>query len=325
MSILAACGLMIRGVEVSFLIIIVMTHIPVLEKETIALLNPRPGENFIDGTGGAGSHTLAILKAIAPGGRVLFVDWDASALERFRKRIQSEEPAFEEKAILVNDNFANVAKIAQRYGFFPADGILLDLGFSSLQVEESGRGFSFKRDEPLDMRYNSKFKNVDLTAGDIVNQYSEGELAEIFRKYGEEKFSRRIAKRIVEERKIKPIRTTFQLVEVIKGAVSYRYRQGRIHPATRTFQALRIATNNELENLERFLPQALEILKPKGGRLAIISFHSLEDRLVKNFFRQAAAAGKLEILTKKPIRPSQAEIRFNPRCRSAKLRAVIRK
>jgi len=213
--------------------------------------------------------------------------------------------------ILVNDSYVNLAETVRKQRFKPVSGILFDLGFSSWHLEESGRGFSFEKNEPLDMRYNPE---NPLTAEKIVNNWSEREIEKILREYGEERFTKRIAREIIQERKIKPIKTTFQLVETIKKSTPIWYHHRRIHPATRTFQALRIAVNDELNNLKKALPQAVEILE-KDGRLAVISFHSLEDRIVKNFFRE-----NLKILTKKPIRPSLEEIEINPRSRSAKLR-----
>lgn len=280
-------------------------HIPVLQKEVIEYLNPKPNENFIDCTIGEGGHTLAILEKNGPEGKVLGIEFDA---QLYKKLLESDI----NRLVLINDSYINLEKIVKKERFQLVSGILFDLGLSSWHLDKSGRGFSFLRDEPLDMRYNP---GSPLTAGKILNDWSEKEIEKILKEYGEERrFVRRIAKEIIEARKLKPIKTTFQMVEIIKKAVTGKYERGRIHPATRTFQALRIAVNDELSNLEKALPQALEILE-KGGRLAVISFHSLEDRIVKNFFRQ-----NLKILTKKPIRPSPEEIKLNPRSRSAKLR-----
>ncbi|MBL7155349.1 MAG: 16S rRNA (cytosine(1402)-N(4))-methyltransferase RsmH, partial [Candidatus Portnoybacteria bacterium] len=203
----------------------------------------------------------------------------------------------------------------------PINGILFDLGMSSWQIEEKGRGFSFRKNEPLDMRFGNRTSN--LTAEEIINQWPEEELIKIFQEYGEERYARRIAYRVCQTRQIQPIKTTNQLVEIIQQAVPNRYQHRRIHFATRIFQALRIAVNDELNNLKKALPQALEILE-KNGKLVIISFHSLEDRIVKIFFREAAKEGNLKILTKKPIRPGQVEIDLNPRSRSAKLRVALK-
>ncbi len=297
-----------------------MTHIPVLTEEIIKYLNPRPGENFIDGTGGSGGHTLAILKNIGKEGRVLTVDLDGRALERIKEKITAENNFLLERLTLVEDNFVNLEKIVRQKNFGPINGILLDLGISSEQLEESGRGFSFMKDEPLDMRFSER---QGLSAVEIVNQWSPRELENILKEYGEERFASRITKEIIRIRKIKPILRTGELVRTIALVVPKKYQHGRIHFATRTFQALRIVVNDELENLQKFLPQAVKILKA-DGRLVIISFHSLEDRIVKRFFREQKQQGRIEILTKKPIQPAPAEIQQNPRSRSAKLRAAIK-
>jgi 16S rRNA (cytosine1402-N4)-methyltransferase len=290
-------------------------HIPVLENEVINYLSPRPGENFIDGTCGGAGHTIEILKR---GGKVLSMDLDMAALTKAKGRIALENPSLLDNLILVHDNFTNIAKAAREYNFFPVKGILADLGMSSDQLEGSGRGFSFLKDEPLDMRFNDK---QDLTAREIVNHWPQNEIEKILKDWGEERFSKNISRQIINSRKLKSILTTKELVTVIAAAVPIKYQHARIHFATRVFQALRIAVNDELGSLERFLHEALNLLD-KEGRLAIISFHSLEDRIVKNFLRQAKQEGKLEILTKKPIIASAQEELKNPRSRSAKLRAA---
>ncbi len=283
-------------------------HIPVLQKEVLKYLNPKPNDNFIDCTYGEGGHSLTLLEKISPQGRVLGIDWDPAI-----KSLESQE-----QLILVSDNFANLKQIVKKHNFQP-DGILLDLGFSSYHREESKRGFSFQRNEKLDMRYNPEM--TELTAERIVNEFSQLEITKILKEYGEERFAKRIASRLVKERKVKPIKTTFQLVEIVKKATPSWYHHQKIHFATRTFQALRIAVNDELENIKKVLPQTLEILKP-SGKLVIISFHSLEDRIVKNFLKTQAKEGLLKILTKKPIRPTKEEVEANPHSRSAKLRAA---
>ncbi|MBI3638227.1 16S rRNA (cytosine(1402)-N(4))-methyltransferase RsmH, partial [Candidatus Wolfebacteria bacterium] len=306
-----------------------MSHTPVLLKETIEILDPKPGEFFIDGTIGNGGHSKEILKRIGPNGKLLGIDWDKNAIAK----LQIAELQNCKNLILLHGNYADLPKIlknlpAGRQGkkLGKANGLLLDLGFSSEQLE-SGRGFSFLKDEPLDMRYNAKsqISNLksqnNLTAAEVINQFSEKDLADIIFKYGEERFSRRIAKAITEQRKIKRILGTFNLVEIIKKAVPKSYERGRIHPATRTFQALRIYVNNELKNLENLLKNIDKIVKNEG-RIAIISFHSLEDRLVKNRFKELKNEGKAVILTKKPITAGDEEIKNNPRSRSAKLRAI---
>jgi 16S rRNA (cytosine1402-N4)-methyltransferase len=286
-------------------------HIPVLQKEIIKYLEPEPNQNFIDATIGEGGHALAILERTSPDGKLLGIDWSPETIENCKLKIKS----FKKRVILVCDNFVNLKEIVKREKFLAVSGILFDLGMSSWHLEESGRGFSFLKNEPLDMRYSPQ--NL-LTAEKIVNYWSKSEIEKILREYGEEPFARKIAEKIIETR-TKPIKTTFQLVTIIKEAVPSRYQHQKIHCATRTFQALRIAVNDELNNLEKALLQTLAILRP-GGRLAIISFHSLEDRIVKNFFREQDFIS-LKVLTKKPIRPKEGEIKINPRARSAKLRA----
>ncbi len=292
-------------------------HQPVLVKEVLEELRPQPGENFVDCTFGFGGHSLEILKRNKPDGKVLGIERDKKILDLIKDYSKNE------RLILVQGNFKNLKQIVKKYEFDRINGVLFDLGVSSWHFEQSGRGFTFQIDEPLVMNYGSGIKNQELTAQEIVNQWPEQELIRIFREYGEERYSRKMAQLICQSRRIKPIKTTKQLVEIIRKAVPKKYQYRRIHFATRVFQALRIAVNNELDNLEKALPQALEILG-KNGRLAVISFHSLEDRLVKNFFRDSAKKGLLEILTKKPITPNQEEIQFNPRSRSAKLRAAVK-
>jgi len=296
-----------------------MNHIPVLLKEVLKYLNPQAGQNFIDCTIGFGGHALSILKRIAPQGKILGIELDEKVLEIFKKKITSE------RLILVQGNFTDLKKIAKENSFYPINGILFDVGMSSWQIEKSGRGFSFRKNEPLDMRFGSRTSKSpkSLTAEEIINQWSEEELIKIFQEYGEERYARKIAYLICRARQVQLIKTTNQLVEVIQQAVPIRYQHRRIHFATRTFQALRIAVNDELNNLKKALPQALEILE-KNGKLAIISFHSLEDRIVKIFFRETAKEGNLDILTKKPIRPSQGEVNLNPRSRSARLRVALK-
>ena len=286
-----------------------MSHIPVLQKEVLEYLSPKPNQNFIDCTIGEAGHTLAILEKNKPEGKVLGIEWDIELYKNLSKLTIN-------KLSLVNDNFVNLKEIVERERFKPVYGIIFDLGMSSWHLEESGRGFSFLRNEPLDMRFGVQ---NELTAEEIVNKWKAKDIEKVLEEYGEERFAKRIAKNIVEIRKFKPIETTFQLLDVIKKAVPGWYQHRKIHFATRTFQALRIAVNDELNNLRKALPQALEILEP-GGRIVVISFHSLEDRIVKNFF----ANQKFKILTKKPITPSEEEIKINPRSRSAKLRAILK-
>lgn len=308
-------------------------HIPVLQKEVLEYLNPKPNENFIDCTIDEGGHAFALLEKILPNGKLLGIDWDEEIIRRLKVKttyppttLPSEGRAPRQKSkvknnlILVCDNFANLKEIVEREKFKDVSGILFDLGLSSWHLKESGRGFSFLRNEPLDMRYNPQ---NPLTAEKILNYWSIFEIEKILKEFGEERFAKEIAKKIVTERKIKPIKTTFQLVEIIKKAIPKKFLSKRIHFATKTFQAIRIAVNNELTNLEKVLPQALEVLKTEG-RLVIISFHSLEDRIVKNFFKEKAKENLVMVLTKKPIRPSIQEIKINPSSRSARLRAALK-
>lgn len=294
-----------------------MVHIPVLQKEVLAYLDPKPNQNFIDATIGEGGHALAIIEQILPNGKVLGIDWSQELIRELR--VKSQKSKVKSNLVLVCDNFANLKEIVKRERFLAVSGILFDLGMSSWHLTETGRGFSFLKNEPLDMRYSSQ---NPLTAEKIVNYWSRSEIEKILREYGEERFANKIAEKIIEARKSKPIKTTFQLVEIVRKAVPSRYQHQKIHFATRTFQAIRITVNDELNNLEKVLPQTLEILKP-GGRLVVISFHSLEDKIVKNFYRTRSPI-ESKILTKKPIRPQKEEIKINPRSRSAKLRAVMK-
>ncbi|MBI5147789.1 MAG: 16S rRNA (cytosine(1402)-N(4))-methyltransferase RsmH [Parcubacteria group bacterium] len=291
-----------------------MVHVPVLFKEVIEILDPKPGEFFIDGTLGGGGHAVKIIERILPDGTFLGIDWDRDAIEHAKLNVKNQRS----KVILVHGNYADLPEILKREKLPRANGLILDLGFSSEQL--AGKGFSFLKDEPLTMRYDSS--ETGVTAADVVNGLSEKELADVIYKFGEERFSRKIAKAIVERRRKKRIETSGDLANVVGEALPKNYERGRIHPATRTFQAIRIYLNDELGNLERLLDGLGKILKPRG-RAAIISFHSLEDRLVKNYFKKMKKEGKIEILTKKPALPSPEEIRANPRSRSAKLRAAI--
>ncbi|MFH1451298.1 MAG: 16S rRNA (cytosine(1402)-N(4))-methyltransferase RsmH [bacterium] len=291
-------------------------HISVLKKQVLEYLNPQADENFIDGTIGGGGHALAILERT--NGKLLGIDLEEHALEEIRK--EGQPRGLEKRLILINDNFANLEKIVNDNNFGPVSGILLDLGVSSWHFDESGKGFSFRKDEFLDMRFGGK---GEKTAADIVNSYSLSELENILAAYGEERFARRIAKRIVLARKDKAIVTSGELAMIVRQAVPLWQQRRKTDFATQTFQALRIAVNKELENLESVLPQALKILD-KGGRLAVISFHSLEDRIVKRFFQEKQRQGVLKIITKKPVGPDAEEVRLNPRSRSAKLRVAIK-
>ena len=289
-------------------------HRPVLLRETLEFLNVRPDGVYLDATLGAGGHAAAILEVLERGrGRLLGIDRDPMALERARERLER----FGEKVVLREGNFAEIDRLHAESGLPPADGLLADLGLSSMQLEDASRGFSFDRPGPLDMRMDP---HAGTTAAEIVNRTPERELADLIYKLGEERFSRRIARGMVKAR---PIRSTTELAQVVTRAIPSRTGLYRQHPATRTFMALRMVVNQELENLETFLAKALGVLAP-GGRLVILSFHSLEDRPVKHAFQAWRREGKAEILTKKVVRPSEAEIASNPRSRSAKLRAAER-
>lgn len=300
-------------------------HVPVLFQEVMYWLRPEPGRSYIDATVGLGGHAQGILERSAPDGRLLALDVDAQALELARQRLAG----FGSRVVLVQGQYADLAEIAEEHGFSQVAGILLDLGVSSLQLDDPSRGFSFQEDGPLDMRLS---RDTRLTAAEIVNTWPERELARILYEYGEERHARRVARAICAGR---PWRSTLQLAREVARVVGY---SGRIHPATRTFQALRIAVNDELGALERVLPQTLELLAP-GGRLVVISFHSLEDRLVKQFMVResrdclcppglpACVCGhvaRLVRLTAKPVRASPEEVARNPRSRSARLRVAER-
>ncbi len=301
-------------------------HEPVMLQECLTALRIQRGGRYVDCTIGGGGHAAAILEESSPGGQLIGIDADPRALKAARERLKP----YGKDVILVNENFRSLEDICARYGFRPVNGVLFDLGMSSLQLDEPGRGFSFRQDAPLDMRFSDR---QSVTAADIVNTYSEAELARLLDRYGEERRNRQIARRIVQSR---PLKTTLGLARVVERAVPGP--RGRIHPATRTFQALRIAVNQELENLESALEQGVNILG-SGGRIVVISFHSLEDRLVKNCLRREAQGclcppgvpactcghtPRLILVEKKPLRPSPNEVRANPRSRSAKMRVAER-
>lgn len=256
------------------------------------------------------------MERITPGGKLIGIDRDTEALEVADRKLKR----FVEAYILVHDDFKNLKAIFEKANIEKADGFLFDLGVSSLQLDKAQRGFSLRYDAVLDMRMNRDDK---ITASYLVNKLSEAELDWILKNYGEEKFHKRIAKAIVKQRKMKAIETTGRLVEIILRAVPYKGRHGRIHPATRTFQALRIAVNKELETLRQALDDAFFLLKP-SGLICVVSYHSLEDRIVKEKFKEAKGKGILELITKKPITPDEKEIEDNPRSRSAKLRIAKR-
>lgn len=302
-------------------------HRPVLLNEAIEALAVRPGRWYVDGTVGLGGHAAAILEASSPDGRLLGIDADPDALVTARERLAH----FGERVRLVRGNFRDLAVIARAEGFAPVAGVLLDLGVSSFQLGPAGRGFSFLWDQPLDMRMDP---DQPISARDIVNSYTAQELADLISRYGEERRGRVIARAIVRAR---PITTTVQLARVVEQAVGRA--RSRIHPATRTFQALRIAVNRELDALTAALRAAHDLLEAPGGRLVVISFHSLEDRIVKEFLRRASRdclcppqtpvcvcghRATLRLLTRGAVVPSPAEVAANPRARSARLRAAVR-
>ena len=305
-------------------------HKPVLLQEVLEFLQPKPGMVFVDGTLGGGGHSKAILEKILPGGKLLDFDQDLDAINAAKQVLT---PLGEENFQLFHRNFRDMAQALSQTAYEKVDGILLDLGVSSYQLDQKERGFSYQYDAPLDMRMD---RTQDFDAAELVNKAGLEELARIIRDYGEEKWAKRIASFIVEERQRNPLRTTGQLVEVIKKAIPNSARREGPHPAKRTFQALRIAVNRELEILPPALEDALGLLKP-GGRMAVITFHSLEDRLVKTAFRKAAQGcvcpkdfpmcvcqqkPRVKIITGKPVVPTTEEIADNPRARSAKLRVV---
>ena len=294
-----------------------MIHTAVLKKEVLEYLDPKQNENFVDCTVGEGGHAEDIFKENGPEGKVLGIDLDPQQIAAS----QWLHVQFRDRAVLVNDSYTNITAIIERKNFGKVNGILLDLGMSSAQLARAHKGFSFQIDQGLDMRYNDEANY--LTAEKIVNEWPEEKIEEMLENYGEEKFSKKIAKNIVEQRKQGRIKTTFQLIEIIKDATPSAYWRGKIHYATRTFQALRIAVNDELENVKKVLPQAVSLLAPEG-RLVVISFHSLEDRIVKNFLAEESKKGIIKILTKKPITASRDELGKNPRARSAKLRAAVK-
>ena len=284
-------------------------HIPVLLDEIIKYLDCMGKKVIVDCTIGEGGHAEKILENLGSSGILLGIDQDQDALVAARKRLAS----FGERVVLIWDNFTNLEKILREKEIEKVDGILFDLGISSLQLNKRERGFSFLKEGPLDMRMN---RAQEINALELINKTSYKELQNIIYELGEKRWARRIARAIVRERGKGPVTTTTQLSRIIERAVPYR---GRIHPATRAFQALRIKVNRELENLKEILPQAVDSLR-KGGRICIVSYHSLEDRIVKNSFKEFARQGRIEILTKKPIISQEEEIRMNPRSRSAKLR-----
>ena len=306
-------------------------HTPVLSKEVIACLNCARGGIFVDATVGEGGHTMEILRA-SHRNKVIGIDWDQEILEQARKRVAE----YADRVTLMDDNFVHLPQILQAVGVEAVDGLLFDLGVSSAHFEEPKRGFSLYHDGPLDMRMDTSRK---VTAFDIVNRFPLEEIERILQSYGEERWARRIVKVIGSERQQKVIGTTGELAEICSRAIPRKYHPGRVHPATKTFLALRIAVNEELKNIEEALTVAPFLLK-QGGRIGVIAFHSLEDRIVKNGFKkmertcicpptlpQCVCGGRkkvLRIITRRPLTPRPEELRDNPRARSAKLRVAER-
>ncbi|PIR92789.1 16S rRNA (cytosine(1402)-N(4))-methyltransferase [Candidatus Falkowbacteria bacterium CG10_big_fil_rev_8_21_14_0_10_43_10] len=319
-------------------------HVPVMLKEAVEYLNLKPDQIVVDCTLGGGGYAREIAKLVGEKGKIIAIDADKLAIKN-AEILNAKYNIL--NTILINDNFKNLQKIVKEAGVEKVAGVVFDLGLSSAQLEDRSRGFSFRLDAPLDMNYagpvalgvagevrSKKFEvRNSVDAENIVNKWKQEDLEKIIREYGEERYAGRIASAII---KLRPVNTTKKLAEIIVKSVPPHYENGRIHPATRTFQALRIATNNELENLEKALPQAVDILLPKG-RLVVISYHSLEDRIVKNFFRREAAGcvcppeipicqcghkPRVNIITKKVVRPSEYEVQNNSRARSAKLRCI---
>ena len=306
-------------------------HISVLLNECIDSLNIKPDGIYVDGTLGGAGHSYEICKRLTTG-RLIGIDQDMNAINAATKRLEE----FKDKVTLVHSNFSNVKEVFKNLGIEKADGFLLDIGVSSHQLDEAERGFSYMQDAPLDMRMDT---SRSLSAYEVVNEYSEKELNDIIFEYGEERWAKRIAEFIVAERKLKPIETTFELVDIIKKAVPKGARKDGPHPAKRTFQAIRIEVNGELDVLKTAINDMVDLLNT-GGRLSIITFHSLEDRIVKNEFRKQAdpctcprefpvcmcnKVSKGKVITRKPILPSEDELIENPRARSAKLRVFERK
>ncbi|HHV76964.1 MAG TPA: 16S rRNA (cytosine(1402)-N(4))-methyltransferase RsmH [Syntrophothermus lipocalidus] len=301
-------------------------HVPVLLEEAVSMLALQPDGVYVDCTVGGGGHLACLVQKLGEKATIIGIDKDAKALEEARKKLADVSS----KLILIHGDFRRLQVILKMHGISEIHGIVLDLGVSSFQLDDASRGFSYQEEGPLDMRMNT---DQQLSAWHLVNEWSEERLALIIRELGEERYARRIAREIVRERQLRPINTTFELVEVIKRAVPAQAKKDK-HPARRTFQALRIAVNEELEALEEVLPQAVEVLASEG-RIAVITFHSLEDRIVKTFFKRESLGclcppdqpvctcnhrARLKIVTKRPITPTEAELARNPRSRSAKLR-----
>jgi 16S rRNA (cytosine1402-N4)-methyltransferase len=293
-------------------------HIPVMLSEVIDYLDPKPGQIIVDATLGTGGHSLEILKRITPGGRLIGIDRDEDSLAVCRQRLSEFSGSYE----FVHANFVDVDQVLENLGIDKIDGIVFDLGISTYQLKDAERGFSFQQEGPLDMRLD---KSSYISAYDLVNNLNENEISHMLWSFGQERWHNRIAHLLVEERRNQPISTTSQLADLVMRAIPHRYRRGyyRIHPATRTFQAVRIAVNRELEILESAIKKAVAILKKKA-KICVISFHSLEDRVIKHTFRALKAEGLIDIITAKPLTPADSEVAANPSSRSSKFRAAER-
>lgn len=293
-----------------------MPHVPVLLHEVIRVLSPKKGEFFVDGTFGSGGHSRAIAEAVAPGGMILGIDRDP---ERIRDAEGSRD-FFEKLSVslsLENVSYAEIPEVLRRHGFRAPDGILLDLGFSSMQIEDAARGFSFQENGPLDMRYDP---NSGISAAEVVNTFGEEALRDIILTYGEEPAAGKIAESIVTRRRKNRILTTFELRDAVIAVKGFR-KEGILHPATKTFQAIRVYVNDEIGNLKTFLSEFSKWISP-GSRIAVISFQGIEDTAVKEAFRALVVSGQAKAITKKPIQAGEEELAENPRARSAKLRAI---
>ncbi len=293
-------------------------HVPVMLREVLDYLKLAPGQIIVDATLGTGGHSLEILKRITPGGRLVGIDRDENSLAICRQRLAE----FRHNTELVHANFSDLDQLVANLGLDKIDGIVFDLGISSYQLRDAQRGFSFQEEGPLDMRLD---KSSYISAYDLVNNLNENEISQILWNFGQERWHNRIAHLLVQERRNEPISTTKQLANLVMRAIPHRYRRSyyRIHPATRTFQAVRIAVNRELEILESAVKKAVAILR-KQARICVISFHSLEDRVIKHTFRALRAEGLIDIITAKPLTPQAAEIEVNPSSRSSKFRVAER-
>lgn len=290
-------------------------HVSVLLHESVDNLNLSEGKIFLDGTLGAAGHSAQVAKQFGDTVEIIGLDKDKDAIKRSEEKLRT----LTTNAYLRNESFKDLDQVLESLGISNVDAILFDLGISSDQLDALGRGFSFQRDEPLDMTMSNV--GEEFNARTILNTFDEDALELILRGFGEEKFSRRIARGIVKRREVKPFETTFELVEAVRVATPAVYHRGKLHPATRTFQALRITTNSELAALEEGLIKGFKHLN-LGGRFVVISFHSLEDRIVKQFFKERIEMGEAKAITKKPIVPTESEVKENPRSRSAKLRVI---